>query len=478
MKVDINTSMTVSANGYVEGYAYFSSTTIPISGVTVNIDEQYYTTNSNGYYRLDNIITGAKIMKATKDGYDPFTKNINVIQNKNTINVDMTSALFTFNVFGTILCDQTNLPIKDVLVEILNPDGNPSLLKTLSDVNGYYQIPSVPQGTRKIRFSNYQHDTQEAEIYLSNTNYKYDVRLSISVFEICGNINKDWNFYLYNSPYYIGCNTTFLSGYTLNIEPGVKILFKGNYKLTGKIIAEGSQSLPIYFTSIDTLTPIRWNSIELKNNSKFNYVKQSFASDGVIVNSNNGSINLSSSQFYNNTNSGISVFSSFNSIKTCTVSNSNKGYYFKNVNNSKIDNCISENNQAGVYLESSSNISIIGSKIRYSSKALDGVNSSIDSIYNSTFEHLITSNIFMNHSINLISHSVFNDCENGYYYFNYPPKRMEYCSSNESIMIYTSIHVITSFYTTFSLYKCDFYRFSAGSPISSAPPGTFTYGHL
>jgi len=178
--ISVSVSMivpTTSLYGYVEGYTYYAGTTISVSGVTVNIEDKYYTTSIAGYYRLNDILPGNKILIATKEGYDTFQTNITVVQNVNTKDIEMTSALYTHNLYGTILSAGTLQPLQDVLVTVLNDDGSMSQLQTSSDFNGYYQVPTVPQGQRTIRFEKQNYKTLTPEIFMSNSNYLYDVQL-------------------------------------------------------------------------------------------------------------------------------------------------------------------------------------------------------------------------------------------------------------------------------------------------------------
>ena len=69
---DVGITMTVIAYGYLAGYTYYSGTTIPVSGVSVNIDDEYYTTGTDGYFILNNIAIGNVLLTATKDGYDQY----------------------------------------------------------------------------------------------------------------------------------------------------------------------------------------------------------------------------------------------------------------------------------------------------------------------------------------------------------------------------------------------------------------------
>jgi uncharacterized protein (TIGR02145 family) len=167
---------TDSIYGFLEGYTYYSGSTIPVSGVTVNIESEYYTTSTDGTYILNNIPVGNKILTATKDGYDQYQTTITIEENGTSINIPMTSALHTHNLYGTIV-DNDQQSMSNVTVTVLNDDSTESQLQTTSDASGYYQIPTVAQGQRKIKFHKQNYETFVAQIFISNSDYQYNAQL-------------------------------------------------------------------------------------------------------------------------------------------------------------------------------------------------------------------------------------------------------------------------------------------------------------
>ncbi len=69
---------------------------------------------------------------------------------------------------------------------VLNPDGSFSNLQTNSDSTGYFQLQSVPQGTRSITFEKEGYHLFQAGILISNNDYDYNVKLES--LKISGNI--------------------------------------------------------------------------------------------------------------------------------------------------------------------------------------------------------------------------------------------------------------------------------------------------
>ncbi len=169
-------SFTTLQAANVEGYTYYAGSTIPVSGVTVSINEINYTTGSTGYYELNNVPIGNQTITATKPDYDPFSQSINIPPEGIEVLIEMTSGVYTHNVFGTII-NQVYDPISEVYVIVLNPDGTESDLATTSSSSGYYQIPSIPQGQRTIRFIKEICEPYEIVIFMANSDYQLDVEL-------------------------------------------------------------------------------------------------------------------------------------------------------------------------------------------------------------------------------------------------------------------------------------------------------------
>jgi uncharacterized protein (TIGR02145 family) len=198
-EVVLSVAMTVATLKNVQGYAYYSGTSIPISGVMVSINGSFYTTGTDGYYMLSDIVVGNRLLTATKDGYDQFQATVIILEGDNIFNIPMTSALYTHNLHGTIFADTTQQPLSAVTINVLNDDGTESLLQTTSDVNGYYQVPTVPQGQRTIRFQKQNYQIVTAQIFMSNSDYEYNAQLSIkpgipsNSYPVDGSVDISWS---------------------------------------------------------------------------------------------------------------------------------------------------------------------------------------------------------------------------------------------------------------------------------------------
>jgi len=84
----------------LSGYAFYSSTTIPVSGVLVSISGSSSTTGNDGYYEIAEAPQGTQTLIATKEGYDTYSSNIQIEENTNEYDIEITSAQYTHNLFG------------------------------------------------------------------------------------------------------------------------------------------------------------------------------------------------------------------------------------------------------------------------------------------------------------------------------------------------------------------------------------------
>lgn len=160
----------------VTGFVYFSGTTIPVSEVIVKIGELQSKTSSDGKFSIKSNM-GNQLVQASKDGFDPYSKNINVSDTSNQIIIELTSDTYTSRLYGTVK-NEKGLPIPGIPVILLNPSGEESNLKTTTDASGYYQLPSVPQGNRIIHFKKvYPYGEFKANLLITSSDYSLSLIL-------------------------------------------------------------------------------------------------------------------------------------------------------------------------------------------------------------------------------------------------------------------------------------------------------------
>jgi len=167
----------------LSGNVYYANTTIPVSGVLLSIDGKTATTGSDGKYSITGIRDGNQTLTATKDGFDNYSVSKQITSGSNNHDVEMTSYLYAHNLKGTVTSTTLNGygPLAFCQVVVLNPDGSESNLKSQTSSTGFYQIPTVPQGNRTIRFTANNHETMELNIFMANSDYQLDMEMTIDL---------------------------------------------------------------------------------------------------------------------------------------------------------------------------------------------------------------------------------------------------------------------------------------------------------
>lgn len=167
----------------LSGNVYYANTIIPVSGVLLSIDGKTATTGSDGKYSITGIRDGNQTLTATKDGFDNYSVSKQITSGSNNHDVEMTSYLYAHNLKGTVTSTTLNGygPLAFCQVVVLNPDGSESNLKSQTSSTGFYQIPTVPQGNRTIRFTANNHETMELNIFMANSDYQLDMEMTIDL---------------------------------------------------------------------------------------------------------------------------------------------------------------------------------------------------------------------------------------------------------------------------------------------------------
>jgi hypothetical protein len=158
------------------------------------------------------------------------------------------------------------------------------------------------------------------------------------------NISGHWN--RNNSPYIVNCNIIINSTDSLLIEPGVKVLFAGDYSLNidGTIIANGVKGDSIYFTAFDT--SIRWHGVVFNNSS---IVSKSSFSFCVIEYAGDKYMTDEGVRFTINSGGGIAINGGSPLVISNCIIRHNKatggGGIYNNNSNAKIINSIIDHNE-------------------------------------------------------------------------------------------------------------------------------------
>ena len=196
----------------VHGHTYYSGTTIPISGVLVSIDEFSYTTGSDGFFQLSNLNEGLNEITAVKMDYDNYSATINIPSDGLEHNIELTSILYVFNVFGQV---ENNIGeyVDNCVVTVLNPDSTLSDLWTTTDNNGYYILPSVPQGNRYLHFYHDNYEIFKPGIFLGG-NHEFNTQLTALPISAPSNLSALINWQITNLSWDI-INISTIDGYNL-----------------------------------------------------------------------------------------------------------------------------------------------------------------------------------------------------------------------------------------------------------------------
>ena len=135
-----------------------------------------------------------------------------------------------------------------------------------------------------------------------------------------GNVNGVWT--IDGSPYIIDGHISIQTDDTLIIEPGIQVIFSGNYKfiVQGKLLAEGTAIDTISFTAQDTT--IGWHSLKFhdtntngQDSSKVVYCKLEYGNKGAIFCQNSSDILIENCLISKNTanNDGGAILCHYNS---------------------------------------------------------------------------------------------------------------------------------------------------------------------
>ena len=164
-------------------------------------------------------------------------------------------------------------------------------------------------------------------------------------------------------PYYFTGLTIVDNGATLTIEPGVEVRFNQdatNPRLvigessvsgtTGKLIAQGTESRKIKFTSnADSPQPGDWNSIDFNLNASDDSIVEhailEYGGSSGIIHIDRSNPTIKNCVIRNSSGNGIYIYNSTSEVSCCNITNNDKGIYV--VGNSLNNPTIIHNNIFG-----------------------------------------------------------------------------------------------------------------------------------
>lgn len=156
----------------INGIIYYKGTNIVIPGVKVEIGGIRTISSSDGKFTLQTKL-GNQQIQANRDGFDLYSKDIIISEVNDNFIVEMTSNIYTSKVYGTVMSYRGNL-LSGIPIVLLNPDGDDSNLKTITNDVGYFELLSVPQGARTFHFSlTNPYKEFKQSLFVSNTAHEF-----------------------------------------------------------------------------------------------------------------------------------------------------------------------------------------------------------------------------------------------------------------------------------------------------------------
>jgi hypothetical protein len=190
-----------------------------------------------------------------------------------------------------------------------------------------------------------------------------------------GGIFKDTTWSLSQSPYIITEDLTLFPGYTLTIEPGVEVKFSTGTKLTirGSLVAEGTESNRIAFSSTEPATKGSWGGIDVATHlgakASIKFASFSYAQTAIYVHCcwKGGPVNVYDSAFTDNV-VALGGYAGWEMIVERCIFERNT--YAVTSADKRISNSIFRNNDYGLY--ATERISIYSSTFTENQVALYG----------------------------------------------------------------------------------------------------------
>ncbi len=153
-----------------------------------------------------------------------------------------------------------------------------------------------------------------------------------------------------NAPYYVNGDLSIID---LSIEPGVSVLFSGDFKfeVSGKLTAEGFYNDSIYFRLADGYNG-RWEGISFISGSDSSLLKYCNIEKGVNqgISIEDANPQISNCRISNNDGNGLKLSNTTITLSSCRIGNNGiYGLYLNNVRLKIHNSIIAKNTQDGFY---------------------------------------------------------------------------------------------------------------------------------
>ncbi len=141
----------VAAEATVSGHVTYQGTMIPVPDVRVAAVGVADTTGADGTYLLRGVPLGEQEVTATREGFTPAQKTIDLSPAGLVQDFALTSDAYTYTVSGQVT-NARGVGIANGWVTLLNPGDSKSTLRTRTRTGGGYELPNVPPGERRLLF--------------------------------------------------------------------------------------------------------------------------------------------------------------------------------------------------------------------------------------------------------------------------------------------------------------------------------------
>lgn len=160
-KKDLQITLGEPEYGSISGQVKFTHYDLEVGHALIALDEWSVEADGAGRFQLSEIPAGTYTLTVTRQDFIPFTREVKVVGNQTvTVNPEITSVLYTTKLTGNVT-DQDGTVIEGATVVVLNPDGSPSNLKSVTNANGFYRIWYIPHGERTLSISKAENDDNE-----------------------------------------------------------------------------------------------------------------------------------------------------------------------------------------------------------------------------------------------------------------------------------------------------------------------------
>lgn len=138
-------------------------------------------TDSSGYYLMENIYPATYLLEFSKGGYEPLADTVVITEGNNGINAALSPTAVppgVANLYGNVTSAKTGNPIGDVLVTLNG-------IQTTTSVNGNYSFADLETGEYTIQFSKeVYYETLLQAIVLYEGNNELNVQLALLPAEV------------------------------------------------------------------------------------------------------------------------------------------------------------------------------------------------------------------------------------------------------------------------------------------------------